>query len=149
MKLDDGSHLNVMDDSDLTDFIHHHALRSGRGCSPTRRSSVLVGRSHRPDAKETPSGTIPDEMPLDDENGCDSETSVQKPLTASQKKVVQNIHNNYGHPSQSCPARGSRLRATRVRVPSMRSSGASSETKASSSVSADLSPQRNAWCGSF
>ena len=25
VKLDDGSHLNVMDDSDLTDFIHHHA----------------------------------------------------------------------------------------------------------------------------
>ena len=24
-KLDDGSRLNVMDDSDLTDFIHHHA----------------------------------------------------------------------------------------------------------------------------
>ena len=29
VKLDDGSHLNVMDDSDLTDFIHHHARFEG------------------------------------------------------------------------------------------------------------------------
>ena len=26
VKLDDGSHLNVLDDSDLVDFIHHHAF---------------------------------------------------------------------------------------------------------------------------
>ena len=40
-------------------FIHHHAwFRRGRGCSPSRRSSVLVGKSHRPDAKETSSDTI-------------------------------------------------------------------------------------------
>ena len=60
VKLDNGSHFNVMDDSDLTDFIHHHAwlVRRGRGCSPTRRSSVPVVKSHRPDAKETPSDTI-------------------------------------------------------------------------------------------
>ena len=35
-------------------------------------------------------------MPLDDENGCDSETSAPKPSTSSQK-VAQNIHNNCGH----------------------------------------------------
>ena len=29
VKLDDGSHLNVMDDSDLNDFIHHHACSKG------------------------------------------------------------------------------------------------------------------------
>ena len=29
VKLDDGSHLNVMDDSDFTDFIHHHAWFGG------------------------------------------------------------------------------------------------------------------------
>ena len=134
VKLDDGSHLNVMDDSDLIDFIHHHAgVRRGRGCFHTRRSSVHVGKPHRPDAKETPSDTIavgpenlnqacsfpvetkqhefdPDgnraeemvthEMRLDDENGGDSETIVQKPLTSSQKKVIQNIHNMCGHPGK-------------------------------------------------
>ena len=58
VELDDGSHLNVMDDSDLIDFIHDRGVRRGRGCFPTKRSSVLVGKSHRPDAKETPSDTI-------------------------------------------------------------------------------------------
>ena len=29
VKLDDGSHLNVLDDSDLADFIHHHAWFEG------------------------------------------------------------------------------------------------------------------------
>ena len=37
---------------------------------------------------------VTDETPLDDENGGDSETIVQKPLTLSQK-VIQNIHNNF------------------------------------------------------
>ena len=58
-----------------------------------------------------------DETPLDNENGGDSETIVQKPLTSNQKKVIQNIHNNCGHPSkeeimegsssQPCPTGGS------------------------------------------
>ena len=43
---------------------------------------------------------VTDETPLDDENGGDSETIVQKPLTSSQKKVSQNIHNNCGHLSK-------------------------------------------------
>ena len=59
VKLDDGSHLNVLDDSDLTDFIHHHAWFEGDEVAlSTRRSSVPVGTSHRPDAKETPSDTV-------------------------------------------------------------------------------------------
>ena len=43
---------------------------------------------------------VTDETPLDDENGGDSETIVQKPLTSKQKKVIQNIHDNCGHPSK-------------------------------------------------
>ena len=84
---------------------------------------------------------------------------VQKTLTSSQKKVSQNIHDNCGHPSkedflrgsssQSCPTRGSRLRATRVRVSSMGSQRASSKTQTPSSAAADLSLPRNTWCGSF
>ena len=38
----------------------------------------------------------PDEMPTDDEGGCENTTSTQKPLTTNQKKVAQNIHNNCG-----------------------------------------------------
>ena len=34
---------------------------------------------------------VRDETPLDDENGGDSETIVRKPLSSSQKKVIQNI----------------------------------------------------------
>ena len=74
-----------------------------------------------------------DETPLHNENGDDDETIVQKPLTSSQKKVIQNIHNNCGTPeqggvfesssAQSCPTGGSSLCATRVRVSSMCSKG--------------------------
>ena len=49
------------------------------------------------------------EMPLDDENDGNSETSARKPLTSSQKKVVHNIHNNCGHPSKEEFLRGLRL----------------------------------------
>ena len=100
---------------------------------------------------------VTDEMLPDDDNGGDSETSVQKPLTSSWKKVSQNIHDNCGHPSkeeflgspsQSGPTRGSRPRATRVRVSSMCSQRASSKTWVSGSAAADFSLQRNTWCGS-
>ena len=37
VKLDDGSHLNVMDDSDFTDFIHHHAWFGGDEVALPRR----------------------------------------------------------------------------------------------------------------
>ena len=160
-----------MDDSDLTDFIRHHAWFEGDEVALPRQDRVhllgnLTGQTpkkrrvtqSRSDLKDLnvacsfpveteqheldPDGDgademVTDEMPLDDENGGDSETSVRKPLTSSQKKVSQNIHNNCAYPSggilqgsssQSCPTRGSRLRATRVRVSSMCSHRASSKT---------------------
>ena len=135
MKLDDGSHLNVMDDSDLTDFIHHHAWLEGDEVALPREDRVyllgnLTGQTpkkrrvtqSRSDLKDlnvacsftveresntnlSPDGNgademVTDEMLPDDENGGESETSVQKPLTSSQKKVTQNIHDNCGHPSK-------------------------------------------------
>ena len=42
MKLDDGSHLNVMDDSDLADFIHHHACFDGNEVALPREDRVYL-----------------------------------------------------------------------------------------------------------
>ena len=143
MKLDDGSHLNVMDDSDLTDFIHHHAWFEGDEVAPPREDRVyLLGNftgqtpekrrvtQSRSDLKDLnvacsfsveteqheldPDGNgademVTDEMLPDDENGGDCETSVQKPLTSNQKKVIQNIHDNCGHPSKEEFLRALRL----------------------------------------
>ena len=134
VKLDDGSYLNVLDDSDLADFIHHHAWFEGDEVALPREDRVyllgnLTGQTpkkrretqSRSDLKDLnvacsfPVETeqhdldpdcngademMTDETPLDNENGGDSETIVQKPLTSNQKKVIQNIHNNCGHPSK-------------------------------------------------
>ena len=122
VKLDDGSHLNVLDDSDLADFIQHHARFEGDEDALPRGDRVyllgnLTGQTpkkrrvtHLSDLKELnvacsfpaetkqheldPDGNGADEMvmdetPLDDVNGGDSGTLVQKPLTSSQKKVIQ------------------------------------------------------------
>ena len=59
---------------------------------------------------------VTDETPLDDENGGDSGTIVQKPLTSNQKKVIQNIHNNCGHPSKEEFLRALRLSRARPEV---------------------------------
>ena len=134
VKLDDGSYLNVLDDSDLADFIHHHAWFEGdevalpredrenllgnlTGQTPKKRrvtqsrsdlevlsaacSFPIETEQHEldPDCNGADE-MVTDETPLDDENGGDTETIVQKPLTSSQKKVIQNIHNNCGHPSK-------------------------------------------------
>ena len=130
VKLGDGSHLNVMDDSDLTDFIHHHAWFEGDDVALPREDRVyllgnLAGQTPKkrrmtqsrsdlinsnvassfPVETEQyeldPEGTgadelVSDEIPLDDENGGDSETIVRKPLTSS----YRNIHKNCGHPSK-------------------------------------------------
>ena len=42
VKLDVGSHLNVMDDSDLTDFIHHHAWFEGDEVALPRGDRVCL-----------------------------------------------------------------------------------------------------------
>ena len=57
----------------------------------------------------------PDEMPIDDEGGCDNATSLRKPLTTNQK-VVQNIHNNCGHASKEEFSRALRLSRARPEV---------------------------------
>ena len=159
VKLDEGRHLDAIDDSDFTDFINHHALpredrvyllgnltdwtpkkrlkkpsRSGLVNPNVTNSFPVETEQHELDPKGTGADElVSDEMSLDDENGCDSETSARKPWTSSQKKVVQNIH-NCGHPSktefssQPCPTRGFRQRATRVRVSSMCSQRTSSKS---------------------
>ena len=150
VKLDDGSHLNVMDDSDLTDFIHHHAWFEGDEVALPRGDRVyLLGnltgqtpKKHRvaqslSDLKElnatcffpveteqhelVPDGDgademVTDETPLDDENGGDSKTVVWKPLTSSQRKVIQNIHNNCWYPSKEEFLRALRLSRARSEV---------------------------------
>ena len=150
VKLDDGSHLNETDDSDLTDFIHLHAwfegdevaLRRGdrvyllgnlTGQTPKKRR-VAQSRSDQKDLNMAcsfpvqteqheldPDGNgademVTDETPLDDENGGDGGTIVQKPLTSSQRKVSQNIHNNCGHPSKEEFLRALRLSRARPEV---------------------------------
>ena len=59
---------------------------------------------------------VTDETPLDNENGDDGETINQKPLTSNQKKVIQNIHNNCGHPSKEEFLRALRLSRARPEV---------------------------------
>ena len=100
-----------------------------------------------------------DETPLDNENGDDGETIVQKPLTSNQKKVIQNIHNNCGHPNKEEFLRALRLSRARPEVlhyvrrefecPACGSQRSSSKTQTSSSVAADFSFQRNTWFGPF
>ena len=133
VKLDDGSYLNVLDDSDFAGFIHHHTWFEGDEVVLPRGDRVyLLGNftgqtpkkrrmTQSSDLKElTAACSFPveteqfeldldcngademmtDEMPRDNENGGDSETIVQKPLTSRQKKVIQNIHNNCRLPSK-------------------------------------------------
>ena len=143
VKLDDGSYLNVLDDSDLADFIKHHAwfeddevalpredrmylLGNLTGQTPKRRRvnqsqsdlKVLNATCSFPTETEQheldpdcngADEMMTDETPLHNENGDDGETIVQKPLTSSQKKVIQNIHNNCGHPSKEEFLRALRL----------------------------------------
>ena len=64
-------------------------------------------------------GTIelePDEMAVDDEDGDDDTASTGKHLTANQKRVIQNIHNNCGHPSREEFLRALRLSRARPEV---------------------------------
>ena len=150
VKLDDGSYLNVLDDSDLAGFIHHHAWFEGDDVALPQEDrgyllGILTGQTpkkrrvtqSRSDLKvlnatcSFPTETeqleldldcngvdemMTDETPLDNENGGDSETIVQKPLTSSQKKVIQNIYNNCGHPSKEEFLRALRLSRARPEV---------------------------------
>ena len=150
VKLDNGSYLNVLDDSDLADFIKHHAWFEGdevalpredrmyllgnlTGQTPKKRrvtqsqsdlkvlnatcSFPVETEQHEldPDCNGADE-MMTDETPLHNENGDDDETIVQKPLTSSQKKVIQNIHNNCGHPSKEEFLRALRLSRARPEV---------------------------------
>ena len=150
VKVDDGGYLNVLDDSDLADFIKHHAWSEGdevalpredrmyllgnlTGQTPKRRrvtqsqsdlkvlnatcSFPVETEQHEldPDCNGADE-MMTDETPPHNENGGDDETIVQKPLTSSQKKVIQNIHNNYGHPSKEEFLRALRLSRARPEV---------------------------------
>ena len=150
IKFDDGSHLSIVDDSDLVEFIHHHAWFEGDEVALSREDRVyLFGNFHRSNFKETSSNTIQfwssvlqcgklpflwrqsnmslsqkklarmlwtDDVAGGDEDGGYDTASTWKPLTANQKRVVQNIHNNCGHPSREEFLRALRLSRARSEV---------------------------------
>ena len=59
VKLDDGSYLNVLDDSDLADFFNHHAWFEGDEVALPREDRVyLLGNLTGQTPKETLSDTI-------------------------------------------------------------------------------------------
>ena len=133
-----GSHLFVVDNSDLTDFIRHHAWFEGDEVALPREDrlycwdisqvghpedagmqNVVVSFPVKTEQYELePEGTganelEPDEMAVDDEDGT---ASTPKPLAANQKKVIQNIHNNFGHLSRKEFLRAHRLTCARPEV---------------------------------
>ena len=109
-----------------TRTLFHEKIECRPDAKETSNDTIHV-RSEKLERVETeqheldPEGTgtdelVSDEMPHDDEEGCDSETSARKPLTSSQRKVVQNIHNNCGHPSKEEFLRALRLSRARPEV---------------------------------
>ena len=170
--LDDGSHLDVMDDSDLTDSSiitcgfegdevavprgdRVYLLGNLTGQTPKKRrvtqllsylkdlnvtcSFLVETEQHELDPNRNGvDEMVTDETPLDDKNGGDSETVVWKPLTSSQRKVTQNIHDSCWHPSKDEFLRALRLSRARPLVldyvrrefecPACASKGASSKT---------------------
>ena len=150
IKFDDGSHLSIVDDSDLVEFVHHHAWFEGDEVALTREDRVcllgnLTGRTSKkrratrsssgqvfsnvasPFLVETeqhelePEETCANAMDCDDvaggdEDGGDDTASTWKSLTANQKRLIQNIHNNCGHPSREEFLRALRLSRARSEV---------------------------------
>ena len=55
-------------------------------------------------------------MAVDDEDFADDAASTWSPLTANQKRVIKNIHNNCGHPSKEEFLRALRLSCARLEV---------------------------------
>ena len=149
IKLDDGSHLYAVDDSDFTDFICHHAWFEGDevplsredrvcllefsqdrhsgsaerynqglvACCRTWQAPFLETESHELEPEENGTTELElEEVTIHDENGDDDIASTGKPLTANQKSVIQNIHNNCGHPSREEFLRALRLSRARPEV---------------------------------
>ena len=117
-------------------------------------------RQHELEPEETGANALNcDDVADGDDDGGDDTASTWKPLTANQKRVIQNIHNHCGHPSREEFLRALRLSRTRSEVlsnvrrefecPACAAQGTSSGVKASSSVAADFAFQRDARCGPF
>ena len=80
-------------------------------------SSVVATQQHELEPEGTGANELgPDEMAGDDEDGDDDTASTRKPLTANQKSVIQNIHNNCGHRSREEFLRAFRLSRARPEV---------------------------------
>ena len=93
--------------------------------SPICRAPFLWRQQHELAPEETGANALDcDDVASGDDDGGDDTASTWKPLTANQKRVIQNIHDNCGHPSreefftscssQSSTIRSFQLRATRV-----------------------------------
>ena len=106
IKLDDGSHLNVVDDSDLADFICHHAWFEGDEVALPREDRVCQ-------LGNLTGGTGTTE--LEPECGDDA-VNTRRPLTPNQQKIIQNIHNNCGHPNREEFPRALRLSRAQAEV---------------------------------
>ena len=150
IKFDDGSHLSIVDDSDLVEFIHHHAWFEGDEVALSREDRVcllgnLTGRTSKKrratrsnsgqefsnvansfpveteqqelEPEETGANALDcDDVAGGDEDGGDDTASTWKPLTTNQKRVIQDIHNNCGHPSREEFLRALRLSRARSEV---------------------------------
>ena len=112
VKLDDGSHLNVMNDSDLTDFFHHHAWFEGDEVALPREDRVylfgnLAGQTPqkrraaqwRSDLKDLnmacsfPMETEQHELDPDG-NGADEMVTDDMPLTMRTVATVKQLSGN-------------------------------------------------------
>ena len=150
IKFDDRSHLFILDNSDLVEFIHHHAWFEGDEVALSREdplclSGNLTGRTskkrqatrsssgqvfsnvagsflveteqHELEPEETGANALDcDAVASGDDDGSDDTASTWKPLTANEKRVIQNIHNNCGHPSRQEFLRALRLSRARSEV---------------------------------
>ena len=72
---------------------------------------------HELEPQETGANALDcDDVASGDDDGGDDTASTWKPLTANQKRVIQNIHNNCGHPSREEFLRALRLSRARSEV---------------------------------
>ena len=149
-----GAISSVVDDSDLIEFIHHHAWFEGDEVALSREDRVcllgnLTGRTskkrratrsssgqvfsnvagsfpveteqHELEPEETGANALDcDDVASGDDDGGDDTASTWKPLTANQKRVIQNIHNNCGHQSREELSASSSSQSSTVRSPELR-----------------------------
>ena len=150
IRFGDGSHLSIVDVSDVVEFVHHHAWFEGEEVALSREDRLcllgnLTGRNskkrratrsssgqvfsnvassfpveteqHELEPEETGSNAVDcDDVTGGNEDGGDDTANTWKLLTANQKRVIQNIHNNCGHPSREEFLRALRLSRARSEV---------------------------------